>query len=160
MKNSAPSIKEITETFKLGLLIGLLSMDQVINFADKYIEHEANPDAGIIEVSLSGSKGINETISKLEEVKGIYDIQKPIRTILGLIYIESLNSDDISEITYKLYSLSLNISESQIGGDLYFELNSMDDIKYLVTDEVIRKRIETSIGIYKELGEEFLKVLL
>lgn len=114
----AYSTKEIAEIFRNALLISLINVEDVIRYIDAYILENERPDLIMMEVSLYGNEGINGTISRLERVKGEFNELKVIKTILGLCYIRFLNNAAIKDITYKLYSYSLNLNEDVIDRNL------------------------------------------
>jgi hypothetical protein len=53
------------EAFSMGLINRIISVRQVIDWADAVIEHDAKPDDFIIELAMCGQNNINELISLL-----------------------------------------------------------------------------------------------
>ena len=67
------NIKVIAEVLRIGLQIGLFSKTEVIKWADHTIETLDRPSIEIIEVALSSNDNLVNIISKLKNIKGIYD---------------------------------------------------------------------------------------
>lgn len=154
------SLKEQAEIFRLGLLIGNFSVKDVITWADYLIEYEDSPEMGLIEVSLSESKGINDVIAHLDNINGKYNHTIPIKTILGLLYKElSLNEEIVSEIARKLYVLSLNISPTDLEEDKINQMNTMDDIFYISGWEDVAMQIKDLLEEYEEYADNFNELL-
>lgn len=80
------NIKIIAEVLRIGLQIGLFSKTEVIEWADHTIETLDSPSIEIIEVSLSSNDKLVDIVSKLKNIKGIYDQKLPVKIILGLLW--------------------------------------------------------------------------
>ena len=106
-------LKINAEVFRLGLLIGYHSVQDVVKWADKQIEELEKPPYEIIEVSLSSNQKPVDVCSKLKLVIGEIDDELPIKIMLGLLN-DSLYKTEKStaDISYMLYLLSQHIPDT------------------------------------------------
>ncbi|MFF2878451.1 hypothetical protein ACFVR2_19230 [Gottfriedia sp. NPDC057991] len=70
-------LKLNAEVNRLGLTIGLLTIEDVINWADNVIEHHDFPPYEIIELSLSSKESLEKVILKLMMFQGEVDNDLP-----------------------------------------------------------------------------------
>ncbi|BCB05138.1 hypothetical protein KH172YL63_32710 [Bacillus sp. KH172YL63] len=73
------------EVYRLGLLIGFFSIQEVIIWADTLIEQLDKPPYEIIMLSLSSKDDICTVERKLSEIKGEYDTELLPKIIMGLM---------------------------------------------------------------------------
>ena len=78
----------LLEVFRICLINTVLDKQQVIAWADTQIEQETEPAYFLIELSLSGGKNINDTISLLHNFIGENKPQIAGRVVLGCLYQE------------------------------------------------------------------------
>ncbi|MFB7140501.1 hypothetical protein ACFCYN_12675 [Gottfriedia sp. NPDC056225] len=78
-------IKLISEVYRIGLAIGLLTIEDVINWADKVIEYHDFPPYQFIELSLSTKENLEKISLKLMMIEGGVDNDLPPKIILGLL---------------------------------------------------------------------------
>lgn len=150
------TLKELAEVFRLGLMIGYYKPDEVIKWADSRVMHDNALGVSLIEVSLPGSKGINEVISKLDDVKGEQVIQKPARAILGLLYRDlASGKNSLETVTYQLYSLSNVLDERHVDKEILEELRIMDDYYHIYSQETIREKIGELLEKFEDAAEQF-----
>jgi hypothetical protein len=112
-----PNFAEITallEVFRICLINSVLDKQQVIAWADKQIEQEAEPPYSIIELALSGSKNINDTISILHNLVRQDKLQVAGRAVLGYLY-QRYIADTLSlqQVATTIYWLGLHCEFSQ-----------------------------------------------
>lgn len=151
------TIKEISEVFKLGLMIGYFRLEEISTWVDSRILNEDIPNNDLIEVSFSFSSGINEIISRLGNVTGKLDLQKPAKIMLGLVYKEMVSRrSSINDITHRLYSLSNILIEFNIDKAILSELCTMDDYYHIYTVEEIKNRIEQLLEKYEDAADQFI----
>ncbi len=99
-------MKEQAEVFRVGLLLGLFKLSDVIAWCDSVIMEEATPDIAIIEASISGSKGVNAVANALSEVEGEFNKRSVTKLIFRSMY-DSVNQDrkqapQIAEWLYRM----------------------------------------------------------
>jgi len=99
----------LLEVFRICLINTILDKQQVIAWADKQIEQEAEPPYFIIELALSGSKNINDTISILHNLVGENKPQVAGRAVLGYLH-QRYTSDSLSlqQVATTIYWLGLH----------------------------------------------------
>lgn len=154
------NIKEQAEVFKLGLLIGYFKTEEVIQWADNILATEDNPDLGVIDVAFSGSKGINEVITQLDNFKGKMNISTPVKTLLGLLYKKLIDQKStVIEITRKLYILSQYIPPNSLDKDIIFRLTAMEDIFHVYGAESVVIQIEDLLKDFEVLANDFRKCI-
>jgi hypothetical protein len=77
--------KDIAEVYRLGLTIGLFTVEEVIAWSDSVVASAADPDFGLIEVSSAGKVSEGKMASLLREVGGESDPKTARRVIYGLL---------------------------------------------------------------------------
>ena len=78
-------IKLIGEVYKLGISIGLFTIQDVIRWADTVIEQLDIPPYELIDLSLSSINNVDTVIQKLMELKGEFNPDVPPKIILGIL---------------------------------------------------------------------------
>ena len=148
---SDPTSKEVAEFFKLSLRLGLLDTFPVVKWADSIIERESKPDIAIIDVSLSGSRGINETITCLGEVKGELRENVPVELLLAF-YRKKLHSGQLStdEVAASLYGLA---QMSEVPDDLRGAFYVLED-NLVLAEEGVCGSVEEALDDIKCFLEE------
>lgn len=150
------TVKEISEAYKLSLMIGLFSLEDVLKWVDLQIDSTDSPDLDLIEISYAGSKGVNGVIFKLDHVKGEQDIHKPAKIVLGLIYQDLISrKNELDNITYRLYSLSNILNEYSLNKELLTELRVMDDYHHIYSPETIKNKLIELLKHYDEIADQF-----
>lgn len=142
-KENILSLKNEAEIFRIGLIMGYFTKNDVIDWADKIIETQDEVEYEIIEVSLLVNSSKANIASKLKEVKGIIDGSLVINILLGLCS-SSYNSKkfSIGEICGFLYSLVSNTTCIPIDSEIERIIHFLSDGYYLATE-----------GIYGELTD-------
>jgi len=154
------SIKEQAETYRLGLLIGYFKVEDVIHWSDSTILNEDIPDIGVINVSYAESKGINEVIATLENVKGKIDTDHPTKALLGLIFKKFISQEEtVYKTTRKLYTLSQYISPLSISEDILYELISMEDVFSIYGEKSVSLKILELLKCYEVFADDFINSL-
>jgi hypothetical protein len=80
------TLKETAELYRLALLDGWISLEEVVAWTDRVIEAEAEPDASILEASLRGRRPVGEMIEALAQVPGEFDRRAVHGALLGLMH--------------------------------------------------------------------------
>jgi len=92
----------------------MMDKQQVIAWADKQIEQEAEPPYSIIELALSGSKNLNDTISILHNLVG--ENKPPIagHAVLGYLYQQyTATKLSLQQVATTIYWLGLHCDFSE-----------------------------------------------
>lgn len=79
------SRKDIAEVYRLGLTIGLFTVDEVVSWADSIIAVDDNPEFALIEVSTNGDVTEGKMATLLRDVGGDTDPKTARNVIYGLL---------------------------------------------------------------------------
>lgn len=153
------TFKERIEVYRIGLLCGFFSKDEVFDWIDSYIEQGQPNYSDLIDVSLMQNKKIVDIISRLKEIQGNQRCDFPIKVILGLIYksyIENINSEDkvVSYLHYIDSYESLPKSEERELSLMLDEYSLAEREIYGSTKEVY-SRIDRFLSQYAIFTDEF-----
>lgn len=85
MTQSHIRLKEEAEVLRNCLELDLISVPQVVEWADQYIEQTPDPDFAIIEASLSMRKRADAVVKILAEVKGVTDEAQVLTRIFDVM---------------------------------------------------------------------------
>ncbi|GGA49537.1 hypothetical protein [Psychrobacillus lasiicapitis] len=75
-------IKLSAEVYRIGVSIGLLTIEDIMKWADNVIEQYDTPRYEIIELSLSAKKKLEDITLSLMEISGDFDNNLPPKIIL------------------------------------------------------------------------------
>lgn len=153
------SYKERIEVYRIGLLCGFFSKDEVFDWINAYIEQGQPNYSDLIDVSLMQNKKIVDIISQLKEIQGNQRCDFPIKVILGLIYksyIENKNSEDnvVSCLHYIDSYKSLPKSEERELSLMLDEYSLAEREIYGSTKEVF-SMIDRFLSQYAIFADEF-----
>ncbi|GGA48818.1 hypothetical protein [Psychrobacillus lasiicapitis] len=138
-------IKLNAEVYRIGVSIGLLTVEDIVKWADAVIDQSDAPPYELIELSLSAKKKIDDITLSLMEIRGDFnDNDLPPKIILGLLN-EYLNRpEDIASVIEKMDKLIKYLSDSDewIVMEIHFlsdgyylaEKNIFGDLKEVHTD--------------------------
>lgn len=153
--------KEEAEIFRIGLIIGYFTKNDVINWADRLIETREKVEYEIIEVSLLSNSSKADIASKLHEIKGTFDENLIINVLLGLLsYSYNSNNFLADEICTFLYHLISNKIDVSISRDIEQKINYLSDGYYLATEGIygdmteICKELKEFLDRYTDYAEE------
>jgi hypothetical protein len=111
---NSEKVTALLETFRICLINTILDKQQIIAWADKQIEQEAEPSYFLIELSLSGRKNINDIISLLHNFVGENKPQVAGRAVLGYLYQQYMaNSLSLQHVATTIYWLGLHCELSK-----------------------------------------------
>jgi hypothetical protein len=149
----------LLETFRIGLINGVIEKSRIINWADHCLQLEDEPDSIIIELSLCGRQNVNEIISAIDEFIGE---NKPVisaRAIFGFLYQEYSNkSITLKKVVFSIDWITLNV---EILEEEKCLMNGIGDGYYLAeskahgTIESIENEVLRFLNIYKEFKLEY-----
>lgn len=104
----------LLEVFRICIINSIMDKQQVITWADKQIEQEAEPAYFIIELALSGSRNINDTISILHNLVGEDKPQVAERAVLGYLYQRyTTNNLSLQQVANTIYWLGVHCELSE-----------------------------------------------
>ena len=143
--------KEISEFLRLGLRLGAFDTAPIIKWADSIIEQEDTPEISIIDVSLAGGRGVNETITCLGEIKGNVRENIPVELVLAYyrrkLVSRQLTTDEVAAMLYTLSKIT------EVKGDLSGALNVLDENLSMAEDGVCGS-VEEALDDLKNFLEE------
>lgn len=153
--------KDVIEVYRLGLIIGYYSVDELINWADYIIEIEKQPGDEIIDISLSKKKGINIIIEKLNQIEYEQKWDIPPKILLGLFYKDLANNQKsieyLKSFAKQLYELSLQISDANVGSDVIYGINTAEDHLEIALDHLDSNiTIRSFLSRFEDLLKPFL----
>ncbi|MCL1696992.1 MULTISPECIES: hypothetical protein [unclassified Lysinibacillus] len=130
-------IKVTAEVYRLGILIGFYTVQDIIKWADNVIERLDHPPYEVIEVSLSSQKKPIDVCSKLKLFnEGLNNDDLPSKILLGLLndYFLSTNnaSDVFSMLTRLIDHLQLEESNEWIEREMVY----LSDAFYLADQHI------------------------
>jgi hypothetical protein len=118
-------LKVQAEVYRLGLLSGYFTNDDVINWADHVIAEEDQPAIEVIDIAFGKRLTSVDLARLLEKVKGEVKEDLPFKIMLGL-YSKQLKTHDttFAEIVKSLYLMLENrvtIPDKEVEMILYFD---------------------------------------
>ncbi|WP_217270025.1 hypothetical protein [Neobacillus endophyticus] len=147
----------MAEVNRLGVSIGLLTIEEVIKWADNLIEHIDTPPYEIIELSLSAKEKLEVINLKLMNVKGEFDYDLPPKIILGLLNQYINTTEDMSSVIEKMDKLIeyLPVSCEWIEKEIHY----ISDGYYLAEQNIYGELKEMLINLKRFLNQ-FKSVLI
>lgn len=149
--------KDILTTLHLiraGLVSGLLSKGEVIDWADRIITEDEHPDIFFIDLALSSSKSNNDIIQYFSEYLNFENSAVVGRPLLGLLYKQYQSGQRNLEQTVRaLYRLK---SEAVFNQSEEGYIYSIDDSYDLAHDNIygtvsdVQTEVENFLELYKE----------
>jgi hypothetical protein len=153
-KNLIPSLHLI----RAGLGSGLLTKEEIIQWADKIIMEEVEPDIFFIELSLLNSKGVGAILHYLNDY---LNFDKPSirgRPLLGMLYKEYKGGRlNLEQTVLTLFRLKFEaVYTSQEEGYIYSIDNDYECASQNIygTLDDVRNELDNFLGIYKEYSFE------
>ena len=142
------------EVFSIALTNGLLDKNEVIKWADNIITNDNEPDFFIIELSLSGHKNLNDTVSLLNEYIGKEKPQVSGRVILGFLHRQYLAGKItlrkvVGAVNWIVWQADLTDEEKSYMYGLDEEYDFAEEGIY-GTVEAVEKETLRFLEIYKE----------
>ncbi len=128
------NIKLTAEVYRLGISIGIFTVQEVIKWADNIIDTLENPPYEIIDLSLSSKLNIEEFMLKLELIKGDVEQGLPPKIILGL-FNDYLNiQQNINDVITIMDKLIKHLPEDCEWMEM--EIHYLSDGFYLAKNEI------------------------
>lgn len=153
--------KNILQTLHLiraGRASGLVSKEEVIDWADKIVTKDEQPDIFFIDLALSSSKSVNDVIHYFNEYLNFENPSIQGRPLLGLLYKLFSNSQLTLEQTVgKLFRLKFEaIFTDREEGFIYSIDNDFDCAKHNIYGslEAVYADVDKFLGFYKDYSFE------
>ncbi|MCU0643561.1 MAG: hypothetical protein MUC94_04815 [bacterium] len=138
------------EVFRVGLICGCVSKDEIISWADSIILESESADYVFFELSLSANKAFHEIALLLLEISQKHDHFNACRRVLGrMAYICEIRPQLINIFARGLYELVIENSYD-LPSDLNFLLG-IDDEYALAAEGIIGTLDEVDKSLIKEL---------
>jgi hypothetical protein len=149
--------KEILQTLHLiraGLASGLLTKEEIINWADKIVTKDQAPDIFFIELSLMGSKSSQEIVHYFNN---FLDFENPLikgRPLLGVLYQRFTNKQfNLEQTVRKLFQLKFEAVFTEREESYIYSIdNDFDCAKNKIygTLEGVYNDVEKFLRFYKD----------
>lgn len=150
--------KDILTTLHLlraGLVSGLLSKDEVIDWADRIIIEDEHPDIFFIGLALSSSKSNNDIIQHFSEY---LNFEKPVvvgRPLLGLLYKQYRSGQRNLEQTVRtLYRLKSEAVFNQSEEGYIYSIEDSYDLAHNSIYGTLRD-VQTEIENFLDLYQDY-----
>lgn len=151
--------------YYLALATGYYNKSDVIKWADHCIENHGIP-YGIIELSLSDQKSIEDTLSILKSLYGKYEFEIPMYMMLGFIRSDFMRRKITEDIFFTyMYSLYTHGCMSDKDVANFSVLDQLSDGYYLATEgiygkveDVVQDAVDELMKFedYKDILKDFL----
>lgn len=146
-------ILPILHLIRAGLAAGLLTKEEVIDWADKVITKDEQPDIFFIDLALSSSKSVNDIIYYISDFLNFENPAVQGRPLLGLLYKQfSSKQLTLEQTVRKLFRLKFEavFTDREEG---YFNSidNDFDCAKHNIygTLEDVYADVDKFLGFYK-----------
>lgn len=107
-----------------GIELGILSFNQAIEWADKIIEVEIEPEVEIIELALTRPRGRNGAMEDLKKIKGSRKPQVAGAMLLSVLHSQLQNGSDLKSISSKALDVTW---VTQMPEEVRWEFDHLDD---------------------------------
>ena len=134
-RKDSVNLKAEAESLRLGLLAGVVSVGEVIRWADSAIVAMDQPEVSIIDVALSVGRSPDFVARQLESVPGNVDHVDALRSLLASFLVElEAEPEHAWDIARRLYRLAASVDwpESLLGHEPY----SLDDAFDLAAQDI------------------------
>jgi hypothetical protein len=154
MQSTNPNdISTYLHYIRAGLACGLMTKEEVIDWADEIVTRDQYPDIFFIDLALSSSKSKNDIVEYINEFLNYDKAVLSGRPLLGLLYKEyeneKLNLEQSIKILYRLKFHVLFTSVEE--GFIYWIDDAFDLAKDAVEGymENVQKETESFLRLYK-----------
>ena len=127
-------IKLSAEVYRIGVSIGLLTIEDIMKWADNVIEQYDTPPYEIIELSLSAKKNLEDITLSLMEIRGDFDNDLPPKIVLGLLNQYLNTPEDMAYVIQKMDKLIKYLPDSYEG--IEREIHFLSDGYYLAEKNI------------------------
>jgi hypothetical protein len=124
---ATPQDKLAASVFSVGLVHGLTSREEVVNWADRRIESTDTPPQWLIDLSLSQNLHLLDIVGLLERVAEGVDPVTTCRAVYALFPdAAGLSLDEATSLSSQLYQVTLHTLDGD-WNDLMSEVTHIDD---------------------------------
>ena len=147
-------ILQTLHLIRAGLASGLLTKEEVIDWADKIITKDEQPDIFFIDLALSSSKSANDIIHYISDYLNFENPTVQGRPLLGLLYKKfSSRQLTLEQTVRKLFRLKFEAVLTEIEeGYIYSIDNDFDCAKHNIygTLEAVYADVDKFLSFYKD----------
>jgi hypothetical protein len=130
-------IKITAEVYRLGILMGLYTVQDVVNWADHVIEQLDHPPYEVIEIALSSKEKPVDVCSKLKQFNGgLHNDDLPLKIILGQLNEYILSTNNLSEAFSMISRLGDHLQLEERNKWIENELSYLSDAFYLADQNI------------------------
>lgn len=148
--------KDLLPTLHLvraGLASGLLTKEEVVEWADQIITKDEQPHIFFIDLAMSSSKSVNDLTFYIGDYLNFEEAVINGRPLLGLLYKQyQNNSFDLDQTISKLFRLRYEaVFTDREMGSVYALENDYDAAKHNIygTVEQVKKELEKFLSLYQ-----------
>ncbi|TQR30098.1 hypothetical protein C7Y47_16575 [Lysinibacillus sphaericus] len=155
-------IKVTAEVYRLGIIIGFYTVQDVIKWADNVIERLDNPPYEVIAISLSSQEKPIDVCSKLNLFKGgLNNDDLPSKILLGLLNDYFISSNNLSDVFSMLFRLSDHLQLEDSNKWIEVEMNYLSDAFYLADQNIYGDLNEVGTNLKNYLSQfgDYVKYL-
>jgi hypothetical protein len=138
---------------RAGLASGLLTKEEVIDWADKIITKDEQPDIFFIDLALSSPKSTNDVIHYISEYLNFDNPAIQGRPLLGLLYHQYANGQiNLEQSVSKLFRLKFEaVFNEREGGYIYSLENDYDVAKHGIYGslQAVQQDLEKFLSFYQ-----------
>lgn len=149
--------KDILTTLHLiraGLASGLLTKEEVIDWADKIITKDEQPDIFFIDLAMSSSKSTNDVIHYISDYLNFDNPAVQGRPLVGLLYHQYANGQiNLEQTVSKLFRLKFEaVFNEREEGYIYSLENDYDCAKHGIYGslQAVQQELEKFLAFYKD----------
>ncbi|GAB0166919.1 protein kinase [Lysinibacillus sp. CTST325] len=156
------NINVTAEVYRLGILIGLYSVQDVIKWADNVIERLDNPPYEVIEISLSSQEKPIDVCSKLKLFNGgLNNDDLPSKILLGLLNEYFLSINNVSDVFSMLFRLIDHLQLVESNKWIEVEMIYLSDAFYLADQNIYGdlNEVGNNLKNYLSQFEDYAKYL-
>jgi hypothetical protein len=167
IKRQVDNIKERAEYFRIGLMLGVHTVSEVVEWADSVIQRQDNPSYIFTELSLMDRAHPDSVILQLTEFPGTADklqiVRKVLPRLLGPMYhnlsqhpeLGQSLAKDLNAVYFQLLQ-ELGLDMFQMPKDLYL-MSIFDDLYYQAesgSDDAKMKALKEFLAFLKPYAEK------
>jgi len=139
---------------RAGLASGFLTKEEIINWADKIITKDKEPDIFFIDLALSSSKSTGDVLHYINEYLGFEKTTIDGRPLLGLIYKEYKNERmNLEKTVTTIFRLKFEAIFNDREEAFIYSIDDLYDCaknNIYGTIEDVQRELEKFLGFYKD----------
>ncbi len=139
---------------RAGLASGLLSKEEVIDWADKIVVKDEQPDIFFIDLAMSSSKSTNDIIHYINDLLNFDNPAVQARPLVGLLFKQFNNGQiNLEQAVSKLFRLKFEaVFNEREEGYIYSLENDYDCAKHGIYGslQIVQQDLEKFLSFYKD----------